>query len=314
MNNKISKVMPFIIGATVMIASCSKKSSNPSPMALNPSTAPVVSVDRFSSSAGTLQVRTATNGLPAANAAVNFDKAPFITQGYTPSGQVTLYYNFDVQSTTPAPIWVLYKSGDTTPVTGQLNIINVLPGSAGYNDFWLVYKVTVPSNYVANTVTSYSEIVSNNYPVAATTTIVNCPVVPAGSTASKRFNSTESTGLIQGWYKDSIVNYFTFAEKALLTTTAGGLVPLSPIYVTFNINPGQTNGGPSSGFKTDGTGVQTHNVIATVPSDAAYSPLWMVNIYNNDAFDSVSNLSTATSVQILVPGAANVNCPVVNIQ
>jgi len=314
MKNRISKAMPFIIGAVVMIASCSKKSSSPSPVALNPSTAPVVSVDRFSSAAGMLQVRTATNGLPAANAPVDFDKAPFITQGYTPTGQVTLYYNFDLQPTTPAPIYVLYKSGDTASVKGQLNIINVLPGSAGYNDFWLVYKVTVPGNYVANTVTSYSEIISNKYPITPTTTIVNCPVVPAGSTASKRFNSTESTGLIQGWYKDSIVNYFTFAEKPILTTTSGGQVPLSPIYVTFNINPGEANGGPSSGFKTDNTSVQTHNVIATIPTDAAYSPLWMVDVYNNDAFDSVSNLSTVKSVQILAAGAGNVNCPVVSIQ
>ena len=28
-------------------------------------------------------------------------------------------------------------------------------------------------------------------------------------------------------------------------------MPLSPIYVTFNLNPGAPNGGPGSGFKTE---------------------------------------------------------------
>jgi hypothetical protein len=69
---------------------------------------------------------------------------PFITKGFTPSGQTVEYYNFDVQPTAPAPIWVLFKQGESNPVSGQLNIINVIPGDAGYNDFWQVYKVIVP--------------------------------------------------------------------------------------------------------------------------------------------------------------------------
>ena len=34
--------------------------------------------------------------LPAANAPVNFDQGPFITKGFTPTGQSVEYYNFDV--------------------------------------------------------------------------------------------------------------------------------------------------------------------------------------------------------------------------
>jgi len=57
---------------------------------------------------------------------------------------------------------------------------------------------------------------------------------------------------------------------------------------------------------------QTHNVTATVPGDAAYSPLWDVNIYDNADFESVSDLGPATDADILASGAVHVNCPVVS--
>ena len=34
----------------------------------------------------------------------------------------------------------------------QLDIIDTLPGETGYNDFRQVWKVTVPKDYVANTI------------------------------------------------------------------------------------------------------------------------------------------------------------------
>jgi hypothetical protein len=301
----------------LLLGSCKKKSDTPSPTTVaatpkDPSSSPVVSVDRFSALAAHLQLRTSTNGIPGPNVPVNFDQAPFITQGFTPSGQVVLYYNFDVQPSAPAPIYVLFKQGDTSSVAGQLNIIDVKPGSPGYNDFWLVKKVTVPTNYVANTVTSLAEIISAGYPITATTEIVNCPVVPKGSTANMKFGGG-SNAIIEGWYKDSIVTYFSFLESPL-STNSSGLVPISPIYVTFNINPDQPNGGPASGFMTVSGSVQTHNVIATIPKQVGYSPLWSVDVYDNASFGSVSNLSTAMSAPLKGTGVALVNCPVVSIQ
>lgn len=274
-------------------------------------TAEKVTVDRFSSTAGHLMIRDANNGLPAANAAVDFDQAPFITKGKGPDGMNVEYYNFDVQPVTPAPIYVLFMEGSDTPVPGQLNIIDVLPGETGYNDFWLVNKVTVPSDYQANEIASFEEIQSRGYSIEATTTIVNCPVVPEGSTATKRIGGG-SAELMTGWYKEKIVSYFSFEEKALVASN--GEIPLSPIYVCFNINPDQTGGGPASGFKTEDGTAQTHNVIATVPTDAGYSPLWMVNAYDNTSFTNVSNLSTAQSATSVGMALANVNCPVVTIQ
>lgn len=276
--------------------------------ARSPDTAPVAFVDRFSPEAGTLQVRTATNGLPGPNQPIDFDRGPFITRGLGPDGRPVRYYNFDVQSRTPAPIYVLFREGDDRPVTGQLNIVDVIPGDEGYNDFWQVVKVTVPRSYVANTVTSLEEIRDAGYRLEATTTLVNCPIVPRGSTAKLRAGGG-SSDLQRGWYRGQVVFYFTFEERAL--EARGGAVPVSPIYVTFAIDPDRPGGGPASGFRTEPGSEQTHNVVQTLPSDATYSPLWLVHVYDNADFDEVEDLRSVLRANILATGVALVNCPVV---
>ncbi|ELZ77369.1 hypothetical protein C455_13570 [Haloferax larsenii JCM 13917] len=280
-------------------------------MATDPMSAPRATIDRFSEAAGTLMVRTDENGLPGPDEAIDFDQMPFITQGLGPDGSVVRYYNFDVQTTTPAPIYVLFREGEDTPVSGQLNVIDVIPGDEGYNDFWQVHKVTVPESYEANTVTSLADIGDAGYETEATETLVNCPVVPDGSTASMRYDDGDA-GLVEGWYKGEVVSYFQFTEAPL--SVNDGSVPLSPIYVAFNVNPGEDGGGPASGFMTEEGSDQTHNVVATVPGDQTYSPLWFVNIYDNAEFGSVSDLNSATDAEQLASGAATVNCPIVSVE
>jgi hypothetical protein len=118
----------------------------------------------------------------------------------------------------------------------------------------------------------------------------------------------------QGWYRDEIVNYFSFDEHAL-TTTATGDVPTAPILVTFNIDPDPNNpmSGPPSGFVTEPGTMQTHNVISALPTDASYSPLWMVSAYKSASFASVSNWATAYQAPVAAADIANVNCPVVSV-
>ncbi len=276
---------------------------------VDPDTAMKASIDRFSMDAGTLFVRDGSNGLPGPNEPINFDQGPFITQGLSPNGEFISYYNFDVMPTEPAPIYVLFRDGEPNPVPDQLNVVGVIPGDPGYNDFWRVNFVTVPPNYVANTITKVSEILGGSYSIEELDVIVNCPIVPDSSTAMLRYNTSEDPGLTRGWYDTKVVFYFNFSEKALMVD-GSGMVPLSPIYVCFNINPGEPGGGPPSGFKTDSTG-RTHNVTATLPEDTDYSPLWSVNIYDNGDFNIVYDLSSAQMANILAMGAANVNCPVV---
>ncbi len=287
----------------LLATACKKKDDTPVATAKDINTATRVSVDRFSATAGHLMVRTGTNGLPAANAAINFDVAPFFTMGLDRTGAHVLYYNFDVQSTTPDDIFVLFKSGATAPLSGQNNIVGTIPGDAGYNDFWLMKKVTVPDNYVPNSLTSEDEILSSGYSIETTTTIVNCPIVPYGSTAAKSKTAGVASALTFGWYKGMAVAYFNFDEAAIMAS--GSSVPLSPIYVMF-----ANNMSPDNGFKTEPGTSQTHNVLATIPSDASYSPLWNVNVIDTSHFSMISNLTTATSFTSVVAGAT-VNCPIV---
>jgi hypothetical protein len=283
----------------------------------DPATADKVSVDRFSADAGHLFVRDETNNFPGANEPIDMDQVPFITQGLGPNGEVIKYYNFDVQPVESAPIFVLFRDGEDMPVDGQLNIINVIPGDPGYNDFWHVHKVIVPADYVANEVASYDEIVERGYTIEQTTTIVNCPVVPEGSTANLRYKADEDKGLTTGWYKGKLVSYFNFVEKDItvdLPSSGHPEVPLSDILVSFNINPDQDGGGPPSGFMTETGTAQTHNVTETLPEDEGYSPLWDVDVYDNADFGNVSDWSSANMATILGTGVAIVNCPVVSVE
>lgn len=303
------------MSTALVLASCTKEeeNNNDSYAVNNPDTAPVVSIDRFSDDAGMLFRRSANSSLPAADQPINFDQGPFITKGLGPGGENVEYYNFDVMPTAAIPIYVLFKEGASEPVAGQLNIIESIPGDVGYSDFWRVNKVTVPSNYEANSASSLADLLERDFTIEAMDLIVNCPVVPRGSTAGKRMGGA-STGLVRGWYKDEVVFYFDFSEKML--SSSSGIVPLSPIYVAFNVNPdpNNSNSGPASGFMTEMGTDQTHNVVATIPSDAAYSPLWTVNVYDNADFGDVSDLNSAMSANILANGVATVNCPVVSVQ
>ena len=309
-----SNIFLLLLSASLISFTACKKDddsdNNTGP--LDPDTAEEVSVDRFSDEAGTLHLRSSNPDLPGPNEPINFDNL-FLAQGLGPDGQVAKYYDFDVMPLAPAPIYVLFREGETTPVENQLNIINVIPGDVGYSDFWQMYEVTVPADYVANTVTSLVEILDKGYDLTETSYVINCPVAPKGSTAALRYTD-ENNELDRGWYKNKIVYYFTFEEKVLSTNISGNM-PISPIYVTFNINPDENNpnSGPPSGFVTEPGSVQTHNVIATIPADDDYSPLWSVSVYDNADFDNVTNLATAQAANILAQGVMLVNCPVVYV-
>lgn len=278
-------------------------------IATDPDRAPLAAVDRFSAKAAHLQLRTASNGIPGPNAPVDFDTGPFITQGLSPTtGKAVRYYNFDVQSTTPAPVYVLYHEGEDKPLAGQLDIIDTLPGEQGYNDFRQVWKVSVPKDYVANSIIDAAALRKAGYKMERTDTLRNMPVVPDKSVARMRLNG-EDAGLQRAWYQGEIAKYFSFDEAKL--SAAGGSVPVSPIYVTFNINPGQPNGGPASGFRTETNSPQSHNVPATLPGEVGYSPLWFVSVYDNADFPAVRDLDTALKAKLLAAGVATVNCPIV---
>jgi len=89
------------------------------------------------------------------------------------------------------------------------------------------------------------------------------------------------------------------------------MVPVEPIFVSFTANPGQPNGGAE--FKTEPGSLQTHNVAASVPGQAGYTPLWSVVPFDNSAFANVHDLMSALDAPKFA-AVGNVNCPIVEVK
>ena len=222
MNIQISLL---VIGALVAGNSSAAQAVAKKP--LDPDQAPIAAVDRFSDKAANIQVRTPDNHLSGPNEPVDFDTGPFITQGLSPStGKPVRYYNFDIQGTTPAPVYVLYRDSEDKPVAGQLDIIDTLPGEKGYNDFRQVWKVWVPKDYVANTITDAGALSQAGYKSERTDTLRNMPVVPDKSIARERLNG-ESTELQRAWYRGQVAKFFSFDEAPLYRGRASRCRPFT---------------------------------------------------------------------------------------
>jgi len=300
------RIALMLTGILVVTSSCGAQAAL---QPMDPAHAPVAAVDRFSDKAGTLLRRSTDKRLPAPNEPIDFDTAPLDTLGLSPTGEPVLYYHLDVQSTTPAPVYVLYREGENSPVQNQLDIIDTLPGEKGYNDFRQIWKVWVPSDYVANTITDASTLLQAGYKTEKTDELLNMPVVPDKSHARARLNGGNPQ-LQDAWYRGQVAKFLLFDEAPL--SVSGDKVPVSPIYDGFTINPGQPGG--EMDFCTDPNSKQTHNVVATVPGDKAYSPLWLRIVYDSAACASVHNLDTALKAKVVPAKVLMVNCPIVLIE
>ncbi|PKN78700.1 MAG: hypothetical protein CVU47_11845 [Chloroflexi bacterium HGW-Chloroflexi-9] len=218
-------------------------------------------------------------------------------------GEEARYYDFGTSSPVlasgaiaTAPIWVLTTgmNADGTPrlVEGQHNIVDVIPGEAGYSDLWEVRLVTVPEDYVADSIHSAADLQAMSYPVTPAGLFVNCPIVPAGST----FEGGEL--LVQGWYRGQQVFYPDFGPN-----------PPVAISIWAFITGMDAGGAP---MFVEGQ----HNIIDAVPGAAAYSAFWDVNLvmapegYGANSIISAEEV-VAAGLEIVRPGLV-VNCPVVS--
>lgn len=262
----------------------------PAPTAPSPAT-----IDRFSAAAGHLMVRGGKQSLPAPGQPIDFDQPPFITQALGPDGGIVRYYNFDVQRAAPATIYRLTHAGSHTAISGQLDIIDTLPGDPGYSDFFQLAWVEVPEAFVAR---AYADIATR--PITRDPTLLDCPVVPHGSTAREGEGVAPAVPT-QVWYRGVTVDCLLFGAPL-----RGEQVPTSPIYVTFGHEP-------ADGFKRVGATLQTHNVVLSVPGDTDYSPLWDVHIYDERAFALVHDAASAQKARLIKAGPL-VNCPVVTVK
>lgn len=300
-----------VFSVLVLLAACGGDDDGP-PGPLDPDTAPRVVVDRFSGEPAMLLDRTLDPSLPGPDQPIDFDAPPFLVRGLGPGGEHTVHYHLDVQHRVPIQIMVLHHEGEPLPVPGQLPIVGYVPGDHGYSDFWRLVRVDVPADYVANTATSVGALNDAGYPMTVTPRIINCAVVPAGSTATRRRGSgAADTELHRGWYRDQVFTYFTF-EETPLAATAEEQVPVADLYATFNLNPPAEGGGFPSGLMTEPGTDQTHTVAASLgPAD--YSSLWSVQIYDNAAFATVDGLARAAAADLLVEDALLWNAPLVEV-
>jgi hypothetical protein len=226
-----------------------------------------------------------------------------LVQGWY-EGRATHYYDFggnspplnDAQQVAQAPIYVLVTGfdaqGQPQPVAGQHNIIDVVPGDAGYSDLWHVIFVTVPPGYQADMLRSVDAVRQAGYPQKVSEVLVNCPVVPLNSQLSEG-----TPGLTHGWYKGREVHYFDFGPSTDRT---------APIYafITGMDAQGQPQFVPGQ-----------HNVIPVIPGNAGYSPFWNVFLVQVPASYQANTITSVAQVMnsgypILHPGLV-VNCPVI---
>jgi hypothetical protein len=73
-------------------------------------------------------------------------------------------------------------------------------------------------------------------------------------------------------------------------------------------------GGTASGFKMMPGSMQTHNVVATLPGDMHYSPLWLVSAYNTKDFGMVMDMSSAMNAMAEPGNPPTVNCHIFSIK
>lgn len=209
------------------------------------------------------------------------------------------YLDYGPQSNVAVPILAFFQAASpNTPVAGQRNIIDTIPGQPGYSDFWRVYKVLVPSGYVANSIRSLADAVASGYAIEETAIVVNCPVVNPTST----IQGSSATPTL-GWYRGRDVYYFDHGARS---PAEGSIVGDAPIYAFFH-----ADGTPVAGQR---------NVIDVMPSDPGYSDLWRVvkvvvgASYVADGLkDARSILAARDAGQVtLETTTIYVNCPVVS--
>jgi hypothetical protein len=218
--------------------------------------------------------------------------------------QAVRYYDFgantpltggDALLTAPIYAFIYGTNADGSPqlVEGQHNVVDAIPGDPGYSDLWQVMFVTVPQDYVPDSIKSKADIDASGYPVEPTTMLVNCPIVPEGTVLEN------GEPLVQGWYKDEAVFYPDFGPNPAAA---------APIWVLIH------------GMNTDGTPDFVEgqsNIIDTVPDESGYTDFWRVNLVTVPAGYEPNSLRSAADVFAagypITRTDMVVNCPVVSV-
>lgn len=273
--------------------------------ALDPDETESAPVDRFSDLAGLFR-RSEDPTLPAQNEPIDFD-ARFAVRGLGPAGERVTYYTFDGDNGKPMAVYRIVTD-DGEPILGQLDVVASVPGEPGYSDFWQIFEVAAPADYVANSITSEGEVEQSGLEVQATEVTLNRPIAPRGSTAMLRFVE-DTPAVSRAWFDDKIVEALAFDEHPLRADR--GAVAYATVYVC--IGAAEDGSTTPAGFCAEDDGEMTRNVVDTLPGDDGYSPYWLVRSYAPTEFSSVDGLSAAMNATGL-ESRGLVNCPVVAVE
>ena len=261
---------------------------------------------------------------------------------YTPDTYPTKVTMGSAPDIPVAPLFLLTTDGDFSGlVPGQDPILRYHTADGeDYSDFVEVNFVTVASNYTADTLKSYGDIVDAGLTPDPTGIYVNLPVVPTGSTLEDPAapgTAAPITGLM-AWYKGVAVQTFAFEttdqgfadtfNPLTRTGTAGQAdsgyeivvspfvgatsdVSIAPIWhinqYSTGVETGVNHGGPSD--------MGQRNVINVDRKEAAYSPLWQVLWiskvpigYSADMASNSLQFTTANGFEVMAT-PMYVNCP-----
>jgi hypothetical protein len=159
-------------------------------------------------------------------------------------GKPITYFNFGPIKLRPgnklAPLWAV-----TNGVAGQQNIVDTVPGQAGYSPLWAVRRVTfkagVKPRLLISKANVFAAVKAGDATIVRTATVVNCPVLGFGQ---KR---------VAGYSGGHLVHYLDLGPVKVAPGN-----PVVPLYTVTNGVPGQKN--------------VTGDTIA--PGQTAYPPLW----------------------------------------
>ncbi len=217
-------------------------------------TSSVLEVDRFSDAAGTLHRRRDDPTLPAPNAPIDLDAAPFARRIVGPGGAPAICYDLDLRPAKPHRYYVFYDT-DGNYQLGQFPVVDSAPGDPGYTDLWDVWKVYVPAGFLPyNSIRDMATVEklladpASGYRAERTGVLINAPIVPDASKASmKADNRAGSATLLYAWYRGRRAPYLYFEGKILA----------------------RGEGAPVSEARVEGDVLRAK----TFPGDPGYSPL-----------------------------------------
>jgi len=247
-------------------------------------TAPLLSVDRFSDTAGTLLRRSLDPGLPKPNEPFSLDDSGFTLAVTGPGGVASRCYNLDVRPSKPNRYYVFYDRIGNYRLA-QFPVIEKAPGDPGYSDLWDIWKVITPdafkeTNWIRDAATVERLLADPNggFTSASTGIYLNAPIVPEGTTAgSKAEGRAGRVTRLYAWYRGQRAPFLYFEGSLHLDGNVG--IPVAAL----KLDAKRAKWPPAAPLQA-----------STWPKGVGYSPLAKV-------LDGAGHP--------LVPGA--INCPIV---